>query len=72
MILLILSLINWIFLDNDLLKLGVALIIFVIAEMQRKNGNATKSVIVAQFISAFILIAYVMLVIINIIGKFSI
>ena len=57
MLLLILSLLNWIFLENNLLKISFAVIIFIIAENKRKNGDGSKAIIFAQFISALILIA---------------
>ena len=39
MFLLILSLLNWIFVENNLLKLGIALVIFIVVEVKRKNGD---------------------------------
>lgn len=70
MLLLILSLLNWIFLKNNLLKILVALIIFIIVEISRKNGSASKAMIVAEFISALILVANLVLIIIALIGRF--
>ncbi|MBQ2947332.1 MAG: hypothetical protein IJE04_05795 [Bacilli bacterium] len=70
MILLILSLLNWIFLKNSILKILVALIIFIIAEVKRKNGDATKSIIVAEFISALILVANLLILIIGLFYRF--
>lgn len=69
MLLLILSLLNWIFLDNNILKILVALIIFIIAEVIRKKGSATKSIIAAEFISALILVANLIIIIIGLIMR---
>jgi len=71
MLLLILSLLNWIFLKNNLLKIGIALIIFIIVEVKRKNGDASKSMIAAEFISALILIANLIMIIIALIARFA-
>lgn len=56
MILLILSLLNWLVLPNVWLKLLCALIIFIIAEVKRKNGDSSKAIVIAQIISAIILV----------------
>lgn len=71
MLLLILSLLNWIFLDNNLLKILIALVIFIIVEVKRKNGDASKAMIVAEFISALILVVNLILIIIALIARFS-
>jgi len=71
MLLLILSLLNWIFLKNNLLKIGIALVIFIIVEVKRKNGDASKSMIAAEFISALILIANLIMIIIALIARFA-
>lgn len=71
MFLLILSLLNWIFLKNNLLKIGVALIIFIIVEVKRKNSDASKAMIVAEFISALILISNLIMLIIALIARFA-
>lgn len=71
MFLLILSLLNWIFLKNNLLKIGVALIIFIIVEVKRKNSDASKAMIVAEFISALILIPNLIMLIIALIARFA-
>ena len=71
MLLLILSLLNWLFLKNSLLKIGIALVIFIIVEVKRKNGDASKSMIAAEFISALILIANLIIIILGLIANFA-
>lgn len=70
MALLIISLLNWIFLDNTLLKILISLVIFVIVEVKRKNGEATKAMIAAEFISALILVVTIILIIVSLIYRF--
>ena len=71
MFLLILSLLNWIFVENNLLKLGIALVIFIVVEVKRKNGSASKSMVAAEFISALILTVYLLMVTAGLIARFA-
>ena len=71
MILLILSLLNWIFINNKLIKVLISLVIFIVSEIMRRKGESSKSIIVAEFISALILIAYLLIIIIDLILKFK-
>lgn len=71
MILLILSLLNWIFIDNKLIKVLISLVIFIVSEIMRRKGETSKAIIVAEFISALILIAYLLILIIDLILKFK-
>ena len=71
MILLILSLANLLLLKTSLLKLIIALIIFIIVEVKRKNGSATKPMIVAEFASAIVIVAFIVLFIIGLVAKYK-
>ena len=66
MLLLILALLNWIFL-SDILELVIAIIIFIIGEVKRRNGDGSKATIAAQFISALIIVAYILLLILGLV-----
>ena len=70
MLFLLLAILNWAVIENLLVKLIVALIIFVVVEIKRKNGSATKPMIVGEFISAFILIVFIIKIIMGLVYQF--
>jgi hypothetical protein len=52
-------------------QLVLALVIFIIVEVKRKNGDASKSMIAAEFIYALILIANLIIIILGLIARFA-
>lgn len=70
MLFLLLAILNWAVIENLLMKFIVALIIFVVVEIKRKNGSATRPMIVGEFISAFILIVFIIQIIMGLVYRF--
>ena len=71
MIILILSLLNWIFLENTILRLLIALVLFIIVEKKRRVGNANALMIAGQFISAFIIVLFIVTVVLALIARYT-
>ncbi len=71
MIILILSLLNWIFLENTILRLLIALVLFIIVEKKRRVGNANTLMIAGQFISAFIIVLFIVTVVLALIARYT-
>ena len=71
MIILILSLLNWIFLENTILRLLIALVLFIIVEKKRRVGNTNNLMIAGQFISAFIIVLFIVTVVLALIDRYT-
>ena len=70
MLLFLISLLNWIFMDIYILKFLIALIIFIVVETKRKNHNASKLEIAGSFISALVVVAMLLYIVAGVIMKF--
>ncbi len=71
MILLILTILNWCFVPGgSILQMAIFLAIFIIAEIQRKKGNSSKAIVVAQIISVALLIIFIVTLILGLVVKF--
>lgn len=70
MIIFILAILNWTFIENQIIKFIVSLTLFIIAENERKNGSNSKLLIVGEFICVFLMLAFILLLIVNFIMRF--
>lgn len=68
--LLVLSILNWAFIKIKVLKFLIALILFIVVEMKRRNNTTTKLEIVAEFISVLVLVAMLLYTILGIVLNF--
>ncbi len=67
MIIFLLSMLNWAFVTNKTLKAIFCVVIIVFGEIERKNGDSLKFfVVLGEFISVFILTAFLALLILGI------
>ena len=55
MIYLLLALANFIFIPHNLFKMLVSLLLIILIESKRRNGNATGIMIAAEFLAALML-----------------
>ena len=65
MLTLILSILNFLFVQNNILRLVIAIIIFIFVESKRKNYEENVPMIIGEFISAIIIIGNILALILN-------